>query len=517
MAALSSSLGYSNDIQLTHYDPIQAAGDGDENAKQILVAGSLIANLIKQSEAFASLSPSQEVGALGLAVVKQLGYAVMVSDANLTSSMIDSSFMKAVLESALLEVGENTSLAAFSVSDFALIAATSNQAIAQIDISSLLPGEVAVKLAKVELAVEVDILDEYEKVRDGLASLTSLAGTLSAGSLVTTGDSFVGVNLYAPVGNSFDLSIDQNDWVANKVLTTLFVSDADGDAVSLSIISGNEDVDGDGNFPFVISQSMELLAGDINDLESLNDLVITLKISLSDGNGKEGSITGTITNGTVEDQDEQIIDDQTGEVAGSTSSTEQTALSIESSDDSSGAIVSNDQLVSNISITSGNADLDGDGQYAFKISDSNEITIGDLDDLKQMSASEIKVTLEGIIPNGSEVVLERTLNIDNALSLESARLHTNNWMTSEWFGNFYSTGSPWIYHAQLGWLYVLPDSKDGFWFWDTFLNSWWWSRSDSHPYAFNDNGNESGWIFLQFNSDAVHVFDFNSQRWSTRP
>ena len=67
------------------------------------------------------------------------------------------------MESALSEVEKNTSLAAFSVSDFALIAATSNQAIAQIDISTLLPGEVAVRLAKVQLAVEVDILDEYEK------------------------------------------------------------------------------------------------------------------------------------------------------------------------------------------------------------------------------------------------------------------------------------------------------------------------------------------------------------------
>ena len=46
-------------------------------------------------------------------------------------------------------------------------------------------------------------------------------------------------------------------------------------------------------FPFVISESMELLAGDTNDLESLNDRVVTLIISLSDGNGKEGLITGT--------------------------------------------------------------------------------------------------------------------------------------------------------------------------------------------------------------------------------
>jgi hypothetical protein len=259
------------------------------------------------------------------------------------------------------------------------------------------------------------------------------------------------------------------------------------------------------------------LAGDKNYLERLNDRVITLTISLSDGNGKEGLITGTVTNGTVVDQDQQIIDDQTGEVVGSASTTEQTALSIESNDDSSGAIVSNDQPVSNISITSGNADLDGDGQYAFTISDSNEITIGDLDDLRQMSASEIKVTLEGIIPNGAEVILERTVSLDNALSLESARLHTNNWMTSEWFGNFYSMGSPWIFHAKLGWLYVLPDSRDGFWFWDPTLSVWWWSRADSHPYIFVEKENESGWMFLQFKTNAVHFYDFNSQKWSTRP
>ena len=34
------------------------------------------------------------------------------------------------------------------------------------------------------------------------------------------------------------------------------------------------------------------------------------------------------------------------------------------------------------------------------------------------------------------------------LSLESVEAHTNNWMTSEWFGNFYSMGSPWIFSCK---------------------------------------------------------------------
>ncbi|HAY75191.1 MAG TPA: hypothetical protein DCY32_05920, partial [Opitutae bacterium] len=65
----------------------------------------------------------------------------------------------------------------------------------------------AVSLAKIQVAADTEILDEYERIRDGTSSLLGLSSSLSADNLVAMGESFVGLNLYAPSGNSFELSI----------------------------------------------------------------------------------------------------------------------------------------------------------------------------------------------------------------------------------------------------------------------------------------------------------------------
>ena len=186
-------------------------------------------------------------------------------------------------------------------------------------------------------------------------------------------------------------------------------------------------------------------------------------------------------------------------------------------DDSSGTIVSNDQPIANLSIISGNPDSDGDGIHAFQVNESDEIIIGDLDDLKIMSATDIELILEGTEKGGSSVVLNRTLRISNALSLESVRLNSSSWIRSSWFGDFYSDGSPWVFNLRMGWLYALPDTQSGFWFWDSHFNSWWWTRSDLFPYAHLHGGNEASWIYLDLDASTVKIYDFNSQKWSTRP
>ena len=40
------------------------------------------------------------------------------------------------------------------------------------------------------------------------------------------------------------------------------------------------------------------------------------------------------------------------------------------------------------------------------------------------------------------------------------------WRTSPWFGTFRrQTGTDWIYHAQLGWIYAQSDDRQGLWLW----------------------------------------------------
>ena len=517
-SALSLSFGYSNQVDLTHYDPIRAAGEGDENAKQILKSGSIAINLIKQAEAFSSIaSPNLEPGAVGLLVAKQLGYASMVIDSNLSSSLLDENFIRVVVESALVEADSSMTYDSEDLQQVALIASISNAAFDQVSLTDLLPGKAAVSLAKIQVAADTEILDEYERIRDGTSSLLGLSSSLSADNLVAMGESFVGLNLYAPSGNSFELSIDQTDWVGGKVLTTLFVSDADGDAVSVTITAGNEDLDGDGDYPFDISESLELSVGDLNDLQALNNSLVSLEFTLSDGKGKQGFLTGKVSNGTVPNQEQGAEEDEPNEADTSTGASEMSSLSIETGDDSSGAIVSNDQPIANLSIISGNPDSDGDGIHAFQVNESDEIIIGDLDDLKIISATDIELILEGTEQGGSSVVLNRTLRISNALSLESVRLNSSSWIRSSWFGDFYSDGSPWVFNLRMGWLYVLPDTQSGFWFWDSHFNSWWWTRSDLFPYAHLHGGNEASWIYLDLDASTVKIYDFNSQKWSTRP
>ena len=373
-------------------------------------------------------------------------------------------------------------------------------------------------LAKIQVAVDTEILGEYDKIRDGTSSLSGLSSSLTADNLVAMGESFVGLNLYAPSGNSFELSIDQADWVAGKVLTTLFVFDADGDAVSVIISSGNEDLDGDGYFPFEISESLELSAGDLNDLQALNDSLVTLEFTLSDGKGKQGLVLGKVSNGSVTSQEQQVSDDQSNEADTSSSASEVSSLTIETGDDTSGTIVSNDQPIRNVTITSGNPDTDGDGVLAFKVNDSDEIVIADMDDLKTLSASEIEIKLEGTEVGGGAVTLSRTLRISNALSLESVRLNSSNWIQSSWFGKFYSYGSPWVFHLRMGWLYVLPDEQSGFWFWDSHYSRWWWTSSENYPYFYlpKIDNKQFGWAFFDLTGQTPLVYEFFKNEWKIR-
>ena len=39
------------------------------------------------------------------------------------------------------------------------------------------------------------------------------------------------------------------------------------------------------------------------------------------------------------------------------------------------------------------------------------------------------------------------------------------WRESDWFGTFIPYDNGWLYHADLGWLYVVHDGTSGLWAW----------------------------------------------------
>jgi hypothetical protein len=60
----------------------------------------------------------------------------------------------------------------------------------------------------------------------------------------------------------------------------------------------------------------------------------------------------------------------------------------------------------------------------------------------------------------------------------------NSWWYSDWYGPFWHReGDLWIYHAPLGWVYVIPEDNLGnLWFWVDYLSGWQWTSKNIFPY-----------------------------------
>ena len=60
----------------------------------------------------------------------------------------------------------------------------------------------------------------------------------------------------------------------------------------------------------------------------------------------------------------------------------------------------------------------------------------------------------------------------------------NSWWYSDWFGPFWHREADlWIYHAPLGWVYIIPEDDTGsLWFWVDYLSGWQWTSKNIFPY-----------------------------------
>ena len=163
------------------------------------------------------------------------------------------------------------------------------------------------------------------------------------------------------------------------------------------------------------------------------------------------------------------------------------------------------------SITSKNYDLDGDGTLPFSISSTGALSITDPDDLTPYAASLMEVTVSLADGKGMSSTIKGSLMVDNLLSLSSTPLSNRlGWATSSWFGSFYSSGSSWVFHPTLGWLYVSPDNSDGFWFWDSTFNVWWWTKPDVFPHFYRK---DSGWSYWSLSGATRLYYNFSTKTW----
>jgi surface protein len=89
------------------------------------------------------------------------------------------------------------------------------------------------------------------------------------------------------------------------------------------------------------------------------------------------------------------------------------------------------------------------------------------------------------------------------------------WWQSPWFGSFFmGDGNGWIMHAELGWIFVLPQSE-GVWLWQAELG-WLWTSGDTYPYFFENRG--QNWLFHHGSNGVESLFfSFAESFWIRIP
>ena len=87
-----------------------------------------------------------------------------------------------------------------------------------------------------------------------------------------------------------------------------------------------------------------------------------------------------------------------------------------------------------------------------------------------------------------------------------------NWSFLDWLGHYYSEKSsePWIYHIQLGWLYISDYNWNGIWIYRDNLG-WFWTDEKIYPNLYINK--ISNWCSLQPDAKDTILYDHKYEDW----
>jgi hypothetical protein len=84
------------------------------------------------------------------------------------------------------------------------------------------------------------------------------------------------------------------------------------------------------------------------------------------------------------------------------------------------------------------------------------------------------------------------------------------WKRAGWFGFYFADFYPWVYHENLGWIYVSEKTIDGSWFFRERLG-WIWTSPEVFPALFQYEQNQ--WTYLDTSNPMTILFDYDRMEW----
>ena len=83
------------------------------------------------------------------------------------------------------------------------------------------------------------------------------------------------------------------------------------------------------------------------------------------------------------------------------------------------------------------------------------------------------------------------------------------WRESTWLGTYLpNSKNDWIYHLQLGWLYVQEEARGGLWLWMP-EEDWLWTKESVWPFLWS--AESAGWLYPIYSNGNRYFYDYISQ------
>jgi hypothetical protein len=84
------------------------------------------------------------------------------------------------------------------------------------------------------------------------------------------------------------------------------------------------------------------------------------------------------------------------------------------------------------------------------------------------------------------------------------------WKRAGWFGFYFADFYPWVYHENLGWLFVSEKTVDGAWFHRERLG-WVWTSPEVFPNLYQAEKDQ--WVYLDVSYPFTVLFDYQRMEW----
>lgn len=101
---------------------------------------------------------------------------------------------------------------------------------------------------------------------------------------------------------------------------------------------------------------------------------------------------------------------------------------------------------------------------------------------------------------------------------DSKILDNSGWLQNPWMGTFIPISGAWIFHVNLGWLYIPFPKGNSFWAWSDLVQEWVWLSDQAFPFIYCYKPAETFWMYVLLDSSdgqSIRAYNYSSTAWGS--